>query len=110
MTNSENKHFKTRFWVVFILFLLLLAFGLYLAIDTEPIVYDESRHPRMRRSCLGPPHLLPLVFLGFPIVFFGLILDVIILAITKKISLKKVMMSIALIVGFYLVTLLSYGL
>lgn len=109
MTNSENKHFKTRFWAVFILFLLLLAFGLYLTMDKEPVVYDESGHPRMRRSCLGPPHILPLAFFGLPIVFCGLILDVIILAITKKISLKKVMINIALIVGFYLVTLLSYG-
>lgn len=100
MTLAEKKHLKTRFWAVIITFFVLLAFGLYLATDSSP-VYDELGRQRIRRSCLGPPPFLLLAFYGLPIVLLGLILDLIFLAIAKKLNAKKTLINILLIVGFY---------
>jgi hypothetical protein len=50
------------------------------------------------RSCLGPPSFLPFVFIGFPLIFLGVILDILILAFLRKLNWGKFTINISFLV------------
>jgi hypothetical protein len=50
------------------------------------------------RSCLGPPSFLPFVFIGFPLIFVGAILDILILAFLRKLNWEKFIINISFLV------------
>jgi len=93
---KNRKHLKTR---LITLIILLLPFVLFGILHTEtPREFNGQLYPQ--RSCLGNPAVLPYAFVGVPLLLILALVDILILAILKKINWYKVCinLSIALII------------
>lgn len=87
------KHLKTRGVIFIIICTCFILFGIYIS--------DSNQ-----RSCLGNPVILPYTFLGLPSIFFLGILDIIVLAFSKKLKLYKAIINLSLILVSFLILLL----
>jgi len=93
---TTEKHFKTRALVFILIIIVFIVFGNIIAQESAPVSELEGR--RIRRSCLGNPLYLPYAFIGIPLIVSSGIIDVIILAIFKKLTWSKTCINIMLIV------------
>lgn len=93
---NNESHFVIRF-VAFLS--IVLGFVLFSALCVE----DDQR------SCLGPPDVLPFVFIGFPVITFLLVLDLIVLGVLKVLNWEKVLVNSCLFLSmvFYFILVFS---
>ena len=105
--NTTEQHLKTRTIAFVIIFILFISIGYLLTIDSNSIPIDESQpNYQVNRSCLGNPVLLPYAFIGFPLILFLSIIDILLLTFLKKITYKKVIINILIIPLSYLLILM----
>jgi hypothetical protein len=93
-TNNKS-HFTTRT-------LIFLAIVALFVIHSVLIINPHGR------SCLGPPSFLPFVFIGFPLIFIGSILDILILAFLRKLNWEKFIINSAFLALMVLVFMIIF--
>lgn len=105
--NTTEQHLKTRTIAFVIIFILFISIGYLITIDFNSIPIDESQ-PRyqVNRSCLGNPLLLPYTFIGFPLIIFLSIIDVLVITFLKKITYRKVIINFLILLFSFLVILI----
>jgi len=96
MKIENTRHIETRLIFVAIV-VVIFAIQSYVFIDGS------------QRSCLGNPSVLPYVFIGMPSLVVMAVLDIIFLAIVKRVNIAKIIANalIALLV-FLSIFLFSY--
>ncbi|CAM1353042.1 hypothetical protein CSC81_11485 [Tenacibaculum discolor] len=90
---KNMKHLKTRGLIFLIICISFISFGIYIS--------DSNQ-----RSCLGNPIILPYTFLGVPSIFLLGILDVIVLAFSKKLKFYKAIFNLSLMLLSFLIIFL----
>ncbi|MGC4041309.1 MAG: hypothetical protein QM710_11125 [Flavobacterium sp.] len=94
---SDKYHFAIR--LIFVLLVVIIF-----AIHSIAFINPNGR------SCLGPPGILPFMFIGIPLIFVTLIIDIIILLFMKSFSLSKLFINLGLIGATFLLALLAINL
>ncbi|WP_157821872.1 hypothetical protein [Tenacibaculum sp. Bg11-29] len=105
--NTTEKHLKTRTITFVIIFIVFISLGYLLMVDFNLASFSKSQpNYQVNRSCLGNPVLLPYAFIGFPLIIFLGIVDVLTLTILKKITLKKLIINFLILLFSFLLTLI----
>ena len=97
---EKYKDNKSHFVIRFIVFLcIILSFVLF------SILFINSD----QRSCLGPPELLPFAFIGFSVITFLLLADLIVLGFLKALNWEKVFINSGLFLSMILYFILIFS-
>lgn len=80
---SALIHFKQRTLATCVILVLFVL---------HSVLFIDSN----QKSCLGNPSLLPFAFIGLPLIMILLVIDIIILAIMKKLNWYKVLINMSI--------------
>ena len=94
--NDNSKHFITR--ALFVLSII----GVFIL---HRILFINGNG----KSCLGPPSLLPFMFIGFPLISLILIIDLLVLGFSKTFTWYKLLINFLIIAMMILFLLLIFS-